>query len=179
MARRVDGDELMAGSLEVQATLLASGLLQVTGSILQTGNLKVVTSQFNKTNNTLADITGLSVAIPASGSFIFKGKLFIKPAAVSAVGSKVGVAYSGTTSTFRAYSNQYFGPNITAGYITAVGLISISAGSVAGTEEFLDLYGFLVSTGAGNLTLQFAQNTTNASQSSVLTGSSLEVVQVA
>lgn len=155
--------------------------LQVTdGGYLNYLLTKRVSTQFDKTNNTLADITGLSVALPAAGNFRFRARLFVKTPAIAGVGAKVGLAYSGTTSTFRAFGQQTHTGTTAVGnvYVTAAGAMNTSGGSGAGTDEFYWIEGYLVSTGAGNLTVQFAQNTTNATASSVLTGSTLEIWQL-
>lgn len=133
-----------------------------------------VTTQFDKTNNTLADITGLTVNLLASRVYTFEVVLYT----TSNVAAGVKFAISGTAGVtaiiYEAVVNQTAvdvatGTQRTTTLGTAVGDIT------AVTTAYARITGTWSVSTAGTMTVQFAQNANNAAASSVLVGSSLTV----
>lgn len=154
----------VGGSVTTTAAVTPAGLANPGGS-------KRVTAQFDKTNDTLADITGLSVPLRAGNLYRFRAVLFTTSDV--AAGVKAAVAFSGAVTNI-----IYEGFTVNAGATTqsratasgtAVGAVT------AVTAATITLEGSVAPSAAGNLTVQFAQNATNAAASSVLVGSYLEV----
>lgn len=154
------------------APITAAGIT-ASGIIAGAGGLKRVTAQFDMTSNTtLTNVTGLSVALAASTSYLFRAVLFT----VSNVagGVKAAVAHSGTVTKI-----DYEGFATNAAAIGAQTRSAASAGAVAAvtavTAALIEISGTIVTNSSGNLTIQFAQNASNGAASSVLIGSYMEV----
>jgi len=135
---------------------------------------KAVTSQFDSSSGTTpADVTGLSVALPASGTFSFRAVLHINADATG--GEKLAAAYSGTSSAI-IYQIDSVANATNLNVINSRQTASAGAAGTAGaTAYFTTIEGTITSTGVGNLTIQFSRNAATGT-SSVLVGSYLEVV---
>lgn len=138
---------------------------------LRTPTQARVTTQFDKTSSTtLGDITGLTVKVKASGKYRFRAVLMTTSnvaggvkAAISGTATVTSITYSGVTyGTAVTYSN-------TTTYGNAVGAVTAETGAMIIIE------GSVVINAAGTLTVQFAQNASNGTASSVLVGSTWEV----
>lgn len=133
------------------------------------GNL-ITNSSFTSTNNTLSNVAGLSYSIGSNATLKFKATLYTTSNV--AAGVKSAIAFSGTGNII------YSGVTIASGIVT-YGQTTTSGTAVAGvtavTASQITLEGTLVVTNSGDLTVQFAQNASNASASTVLAGSTLEV----
>lgn len=133
---------------------------------------KRVTTQFNKVSSTtFSDITGLSVSVEAGKAYEFYAKLWIT--APASGGCKV--AMSGTC-TITSLTVGGFIP--TANYGTATALNSSIVSTTAAVTTWAEIHGTIVVNAAGNLTVQFAQGLSNATQSSVRVGSIFIVNQI-
>jgi len=146
------------------------------GKSEQITGLKVrVSSQFDKTNATLANITGLSRNVEAGKSYAFRAVLHF--AATAGGGHKYAMGGTATataviyeilsignaTSAFRITSRQ-----------TALGGYAGNAGSVAGITI---IEGHITVNTAGTLVPQFAQNAASGT-SSILVGSTFELIPI-
>lgn len=141
-----------------------------TGVINSPGGIKRVTAQFDKANNTLANVTGLSVALRASTKYRFRAVLFTTSNVASGV--QAAVAYSGTVTDV-----IYEGDAENAGLITQARTTTMGnavAAVTAVTAARITIEGTVLTNAAGNLTIQFANNT-GVNTSSVLIGSYMEV----
>lgn len=139
-----------------------------------TGLRDSVSSQFDATADTVTDnITGLSINVEASKEYAFRAVLFT----TSNVAAGVKVAMSGTaTATLARY--EVF---ITDAGVTTQGraaALDADVGVTAVTAALVKIEGVIVVNAAGTLTVQFAQNASNAAASSVLTGSYFEVIPI-
>jgi len=142
-------------------------------ALIKHGGSKVVTTQFDKTNTTLANITGLSVAVKAGLTYKFRAVLFT----TSDVGGGVKSTIAGTAT---ATSIIYEGQTISGGTITqtrATALGTAVGGATAVTAALIIIEGTIVVNAAGTLTAQFAENAATAT-SSVLVGSTFTVERI-
>lgn len=135
-----------------------------------------VTSQFNKTSDiTLANIPGLSVNVAAAGNYYFRAVLILTCNASG--GSKVAIAGTATATTINysgcAWSAAAIGA---ASNATALGT-AVAAATAA--HVCCEIEGTIQVNAAGTLTVQFAQNASFATQSSVLVGSTFDVQAIA
>ncbi len=130
-------------------------------------------SQFDVTSNVaLADITGLSVMVEAGFTYTFTAHLYTSSNVAGGVKCAVGGSF--TSSSFRADA-LVFDTNTVTGPSRATSKGSALGAVTAVTAASIQITGTITITGSGTLTLQFAQNASSLSASSVLIGSSLEV----
>jgi len=128
----------------------------------------------NATPNTLADITGLTANVAAGKIYRFEAKLYT----TSNVAGGVKVAIAGTaTATAIVYE----------GLTTDAGLITQSRGTALGTAVgavtavtagYITISGTITVNAAGTLTVQFAQNASNGTASSILVGSTFVITEM-
>lgn len=144
--------------------------LDVAGFINWNGQ-KRVSTQFDKVNNTLANITGLSATIKTGRSYQFTAVLFT----TSDVSAGVQAAIAGTaTASAIIYEANVFDTGVlkVPGTTRAAALATKVGDVTAVTVARIDIKGLITCNGNGTLTVQFAQNVTNAGvASSVLVGS--------
>lgn len=172
-----------------QITLTAAGLamLQAASGAAQAALIgydvqrKVVTTQFDKTNTTLADVTDLSVTIEAGKTYLIDAEVFVAQNTTGA--SKIALGGTATATNVRAVvsSAAYQGYNeiqVNA-FASAVEASATSPGSppYASTYVF-HVRGTITANAGGTLTVQFAQRSATGT-SSVAVGSSLVVRRVA
>jgi hypothetical protein len=131
-------------------------------------------ANFDKTDSTLANITGMTVNVLAAGVYAFRAVLHLALGATG--GGKVAV---GGTATATALVAQVSGTDIDTQAVLAASRITALAASVdVGVSDFASIEGLIIVNGAGTLTVQFAQATTNATLSRVLANSTFEVKRV-
>ncbi len=141
---------------------------------LQTQSSRV-TSQFDKTSNTtLDDITGLTATLVAGKTYRFEAILYT----TSNVAGGVQFAIAGTaTATNIIYESFPAYPSLgIGGRGTALGT-AVSA-VTAVTAASLTIKGTITVNAAGTLTVQFAQNASFGTASSVLVGSTFVVTEI-
>jgi hypothetical protein len=134
-----------------------------------------VTTQFDKTSDTtLANITGLTATLSAGLRYRFEATLFT----TSNIAGGVKAAIAGTAT---ATSIVYEGFSTDAGVSTQTrgAALAAAVGAVtAVTAAQITIKGTIVCNAAGTLTVQFAQNASNGTASSVLVGSSFTVTDL-
>lgn len=148
------------------------------------GTLGVATSDTTKNaNTTLGDATGLAVALDANSTYILDGYIAYSSGATPDIKFAFSIP-SGMTGHWTLFG-QTTSATASVGSIDAHYSTSfISAIAAAGSDSFSSLmtvipHAYLVTTNAGTLQLQFAQNTSNASNTIVKAGSWLRVLKVA
>lgn len=168
------------GSGNITVSLASSsvfGVVKVDGVTLQaaTGVLSTVdtsvrvTTPFAVTSSaTLVNVTGLTVNVAGSGKYLFEALLYT----TATSGGGIQAAIAGTAT---ATSVIYEGELISGGALVAQTRAS-SLGTAVGslgtaTAGTIWITGEIVVNAGGTLTVQFAQNTSNGSASTVLTGS--------
>lgn len=119
-------------------------------------------------NATLQNDDELFVALAASTIYDFRLDLFYNSGATPDL--KIGWTFP-TGTTMRYALHGYFGAVVQSFYLiqTDMGILDGTAGNFAATAEGT----VITSTTAGTLQFQWSQNTLTASNSTVLTGSSL------
>lgn len=134
-----------------------------------------VTAQFDKTNTTLANITGLSRQVSAGKKYAFEAVLFID--ANGTGGSKY--ALSGTCTVTTLLANIMLLDNSTDAYTinNRVTALDSAAGQAGTTAGICIIKGFIQPKTGGTLTVQFAQNAASGT-SSILAGSYFQVKEI-
>lgn len=134
-----------------------------------------VTVQFDKVNDTLANITGLTENVVAGRAYEFEA--FLLTTSDVAAGVKVAIAGTATATLCRYQVVVLEGTAIAANGRAAA--LAAAVGVTAVTVAVIQIRGSIVVNAGGTLTVQFAQNVTNAAASSVLTGSLFKVQDLA
>jgi len=134
-----------------------------------------VSTQFDKTSDTtLANITGLTATVVAGKIYRFEATLFTS----SNIAGGVKATIAGTAT---ATSIRYEGMTTDAGVTTqtrATALGTAVGAVTAVTAGFIKIEGLITVNAAGTLTVQFAQNASNGTASSVLVGSTFVLTQM-
>ncbi len=139
------------------------------GGTFATGSLSVTS------NTTLANVTGVTYTFAAGATYQFR--IYGSVTSGSTGGWKLGVA---TTSAFTAFQAFGYTDNANAFVGTGQGISgpgTLVAGAFTGGAHFL-YEGYFVANLAGTFTLQFAQNTSNATPS-VLNFAAMQINQTA
>ncbi len=140
---------------------------------LKTAGRNRVTTQTDKTNTTLADVTGTSRSLLTTQSWAFEFEANYDADLTG--GQKWAVVYSGTTSAIAYYIQSVCDAtnlNVITSRQTASGG---SAGQAGCTAGHIRIMGNLTTTGAGNFSIQFAQNAANGTSSVLAPGSMLNI----
>jgi len=137
------------------------------------GQQSRVSTQFDKTNTTLSDITGLTATLVAGKIYRFEAKLYT----TSDVAGGVKFAIAGTAT---ATNIIYEGLTTDAGLTTqsrAAALATAVGAVTAVTAAYTVITGTITVNAAGTLTVQFAENAATVT-SSVLVGSTFVVTEM-
>lgn len=134
-------------------------------------------TQFNKTNNTLAAVTDLTKNVVSGKKYSFRALLHVTAGAVGGYLVAMGGTSTMTSIVYnvRAQRNDTAVNTVTSRQTTLGGA---GVGAVGGTEVFIEIEGSFVVNAAGTFLVQFAQSVTDATQSSVLVGSTLTLEEV-
>lgn len=174
--------QMTSNGLAVGTTVAPTNGLGVAGSITTNSitlppTIPVVTTTTTTatSNVTLANITGLSANLIAGKTYTFEMHLFTTATVTGGVQFDLG----GGTATATSLEAEGFlnsGSTITASTrtTTLTGVICSSATPATGT---CTINGSIVVNAAGTFVPRFAQNTTNAGASTVLTGSYMILTQ--
>lgn len=135
-----------------------------------------VSTQFDKTDATLAAITGLSHNVEAGKSYAFKAFLFYDADAIG--GHKYSIAGTATATAIR-YHIRSLSDATSAYVITArqTALAGAGSGQAGSTAGLTIIEGTITVNAAGTLTPMFAQNAANGT-SSILVGSYFELIPI-
>jgi hypothetical protein len=134
-----------------------------------------VSSQFDKTNTTLANVTGLTASVAAGKTYNFEALLFVDADVVG--GSKYAIAGTATATAIK-YEVVFISDSANSMVITSrQTALAGSAGQAGTTAGICRISGTITVNAAGTLTVQFAQNAANGT-SSVLTMSGFRVWQL-
>ena len=141
------------------------------GGLIQHGGLVRTTAGFTAASNTtLTNITALTQNVLAGQSYHFR--VWAPTTATAAGGIQFAIAGTATATNI-TYEGYIDGATKTRASALAAAVCS-SASATTGTAT---IEGTIQVNAAGTLTVQFAQNTTNASASTVLQGATFEVFQ--
>jgi hypothetical protein len=136
-----------------------------------------VSTQFDKTSDTtLANITGLTATLKAGLTYKFRAVLFTS--SNTSGGVKFAIAGTATATAIR-YQIDYTNNATNAFLLNSPQTALAGAAGVTATAAGLCVIeGLITVNAAGTLTVQFAQNASNAAASSVLVGSHFTVERV-
>ena len=168
-----------AGVLEPNSTTS----LFYTNSGLQRQEIPLIqqtrtTSGFNKTNTTLADITGLTATLVAGKTYRFEAKLYLTVSLTG--GIKTAIGGTATATSFIGNIKTFDSGDYTIQLnqkITAIGGIS-GITSFTDSDAYVEIYGTITVNAAGTLTVQAAQNSASGT-STVLAGSTFKTTEMA
>jgi hypothetical protein len=140
-----------------------------------TANVSYVAADFSSTEDTtLTNITGLTFTTASGGVYRFKAMLFINCHASG--GTKIAI--SGTnTATGILYHSKF----ITLVWANSEDFLSTALDEAEGDtaqQTLVEIYGYIDVNEGGTLTVQFAQNASNGTASTVLAGSWFEVDKI-
>lgn len=157
-------------------TTAPAAKLDVAGFISWSGQ-KRVTSQFDKTSDTtLANITGLSVTVEAGKTYNFEAVLYTTSHTSGGIKAAIAGTATATAVIYEAVVNALGGVfTMTTSRATALGTAIAEVTAVAAGR--ITITGTITVNAGGTLTVQFAQNASHATASSVLIGSIFIVEQ--
>ncbi|MBL8186579.1 MAG: hypothetical protein JNK38_01155 [Acidobacteria bacterium] len=143
-----------------------------------TGLSARVSTQFDKTSDTtLANVTGLSRNVEAGRTYAFTAVLYTTSNVAGGVKAAIGGTATATSIIYQADvldgSTQ-----ATVGTARATALATTVGDVTAVTAARITITGAIVVNAAGTLTVQFAQNASNGSASSVLVNSSFQLIPI-
>jgi len=138
-------------------------------------NVAYVTSNFSKTSDvTLVAVTGLSHAMTAGGVYRFSSELFVTCHASGGVKTYLTGTCTATSTTYIGFAAS----TANTGYViggakgTSIpGNILVSTSAIT----LIKLIGVITVADAGTMLIQFAQNASYGTASTILAGSWLEV----
>lgn len=155
-------------------TLYSSKLAEFGGFFTWPGQ-KRITAQFDKTNTTLATITGTSVNVEAGVAYKFTAILHITASAGG--GHKVAIGGTATATSILYQIMSWNNATSTLIVSSRQTALNGAAGQTGATEVYCVIEGRIIVNAAGVINLQFAQNAASGT-SSILAGSTFEVKQL-
>lgn len=180
---QTNGDAKITGSISVNG--MAAGATTDTTVVINAGVLKKVkmssaseqqsrvTTQFDKTNQSLSDITGLSATLEAGKTYRFEANLFTTSNSSGGIKTAISGTATATSIVYEAFvMNQGSGTNertTTMGTAVA-GITAVSTANVR-------IVGLIVVNAAGTLVVQSARQAA-AGTTSILVGSHFVVTEM-
>ena len=160
----------LAGSFsELQKVALRKTLRRVSGKNVVAAD-QVATSA--TTGTTFTDVPGMTWNLAKGGKYRINGSLITS--ANAAGGVKVALTATGVTSLPVIVTEGVQAAALTAQRVTAFGSIFAATADVMRVE----IDGYIEPNARGKLTLQFAQNASNAAASTLYKGSWVQVLKV-
>lgn len=150
----------------------SSGGTNIDGWFVDAGTSRVST-QFDKTNTTLADITGLSANVIAGRTYSFDAVLFVTLDATGLGKAAIGGTATATNIAFDGWcARTAQATMLSVGFVNSMGTATTGFG--VNTIKTVTLRGTITVNAGGTLTVQFAQGSASGT-SSVLVGSTFTV----
>jgi hypothetical protein len=138
--------------------------------------IAVVTTQFDKINATLTNVPGLTFNVVAGRTYKFEALLYATSSGLGGSRYAIGGTATATSLIVRCLILGDIGnPSGVTRTITALATMIAQENFNFGEPLYVTLTGTIVVNASGTLTVQFAQNTTDAVASSVLVGSTFEL----
>ena len=135
-------------------------------------------SQFDKTSDTtLANVTGLSRNVEAGRAYGFEATLYTTSNTAGGIKCAIGGTATATSVIYDAVITQN-GAMVAPGTTRATALATAVADVTNVSAAKVKITGTIVISGAGTLTVQFAQNASNGSASSVLINSTFRLFPI-
>jgi len=172
-------DALTIGSITPAAgtfTTLNATTLNVTNPVTTISALSsTTTATFNAiSTTTLSNIPGLTLPVVAGK---YKFVAYLPGVATTNGGAQFAIANSGTTTSTSYAGKQYNGATINAGAVTTTMGNAVGNAKTVFTDAYIE--GSVVTSTAGNLTVQLAQNTSHADTTSVFAGATFTATRIA
>ncbi len=175
------GDTSATGGTRLQRVVSTTPLRIRSGDdnnfafIVSAGN-EFVSTQFDKTNATLANVTELvSEALLAGKTYVFNAELFVDADITG--GSKYAIAGTATATAIKYHIDMICDATNLLVITSRQTALAGSAGQAGCTAGLTKISGTITVNAGGTLAVQFAQNAANGT-SSVLTMSKFEVRQL-
>jgi hypothetical protein len=168
----VDSLEVMRiSSLSDGVGSVYNNMVNINGYLNWNGQ-KRVSTQFDKIDETLANITGLSVNVVAGKTYNFKSSLFVNADGTGGHKYSIGGTCTATSIIYQVNSVS----NSTNLFVINSRQTSLggSIDQAGATTIYTEIIGTITTTTSGTLTVQFAQSVANGT-SSVLVGSTFTV----
>ncbi|MES2048850.1 MAG: hypothetical protein V4447_10645 [Pseudomonadota bacterium] len=157
---------------------VGNGLSFSAGTLSSNTQMASTTSVMSVASTTvLANIPGLSITVSAGGTYEFEAHLYV----TSAIAGGVKVASSGTaTATSFISSTMLYANGMTIVPTTGTSQVSVFGNptGVTAVADTILIYGTIIVNAGGTFTIQFAQNASLVTASTVLANSSLRVIRV-
>ena len=156
-------------------TTVPGAKLDVNGYITWNGQMRV-TTQYDKTNASLNNLTGTAVNVEAGKTYYFETVLFVNADVTGGSSYQIGGTATATAIT---YQIQLFDNSTNALTINSriADLGTSSAGQAGTTAGVCKIFGTITVNAAGTIVPKFAQNAASGT-SSVLVGSTFIVNQI-
>lgn len=161
---------------------LLAGVVDPSGALPQFNEDYPVRVSANVPNSTasMADVTGLSAALQTLGVgvLVYAFEVYLSFTCAAAGGIQVQLVGSGLTATYIVYDGYIIdsGANGIKGNVHATSLGTVVASATTtGTAGVVIISGEIVPNAAGTLKVQFAQNTSNGTATTILKGSRMVV----
>lgn len=165
------------GSLTFNATVAAKWHVQtVTFDVIDNDVVRCSSTLTATSNTTLATATGLSINLTAGATYRIRGHLYGTAAAAGGLKAQLIASNSLSLTSAEITGVNYNGVTTNA-RTTVTALAADFANSNAAYTD-CEFEGTLVVNAAGTINLQAAQNTSNASSTTVLAGSFMEVRRI-
>ena len=150
----------------------SSGGTNIDGWFVDAGTSRVST-QFDKTNTTLADVSGLSANVIAGRTYSFDAVLFLTMDATGLGKAAIGGTATATNIVFDGWCSRTAQSSIlSVGFVNSMGTATTAFGT--NTIKTVTLRGTITVNTGGTLTVQFAESSASGT-SSVLVGSTFTV----
>lgn len=165
-----------ASLIDLQIGSASKFLVYKSGIIANAGIMRV-TAQFDKTNATLANVTGLTNNVAHTKSYSFIATLYYDADVTG--GAKFAIGGTATGTVIYQINTICNATNLNVLNSRQVAIAG-SAGQAGCTAGYTIITGTLTTTagsGGGTLTVQFAQNAANGT-SNVLVGSTFEIREI-
>jgi len=134
-----------------------------------------VSTQYDATDTTLANVTGLTATLLAGKTYAFRAVLFVD--ADAAGGAKYAIAGTATATAVIYQINSIANTTNVYAINSRETALGGDAGVAGDTAYYTEIAGTITVNAAGTLTVQFAQNV-DTGTSSVLVGSTFEVKRI-
>jgi hypothetical protein len=172
-------------SLQAPAFVLGSGSISpifrrnVAARALPFPERTMLFTQFDKTSNTTLSSAGFAIPVGLAEVYLISGKLLVTANASGGAKIALGFSVGATPTTVFIVAKLYAGTSIVAsGSVSAIN--TLIAGATAAVD-LIELNGYVFTSGSGGvgglLDVQFAQNASFGTASSLLKGSFLEVTE--
>lgn len=169
----------LSGSVDSGVGRAAAGVVEVNSGTQGTlrwlnwaGEAYVTTDASASASTTLTDISGLSVTLQNGRKYSFEAQLPFTCAAAGGIKASIAGTASANNVRFNGYIVDSAANGIKGNTQASALGTTVASATTTGTDGIVQIYGSIEvgSTGAGTLTVQWAQNTSNATNTVIKRG---------